>query len=77
MVFQVAVDGALPVHGDGSVHAVLELREDATELHHLTGRYLCNPDWIAPCLVRSNTKSCCNHDAETKDATESHISPPL
>ena len=37
--FQAAVDGALPVHGCGSVHAVVELREDTTELHHLTGHY--------------------------------------
>jgi hypothetical protein len=28
------------VHGGGSVHAVVELREDASELHHLTGHYL-------------------------------------
>jgi hypothetical protein len=34
------VDGVLPVHGDGSVHAVVELREDANDLHHLTGHYL-------------------------------------
>jgi hypothetical protein len=27
------------VHGCGSVHAVVELRKDATELHHLTGHY--------------------------------------
>jgi hypothetical protein len=30
----------LSVHGCGSVHAVVELREDARELHHLTGHYL-------------------------------------
>jgi len=34
------VDGARSVHGCGSVHAVVELREDARELHHLTGHYL-------------------------------------
>ena len=28
------------VHGCGSVHAVVELREDVRELHHLTGHYL-------------------------------------
>ena len=39
MVFQAAVDGARSVHGGGSVHAVVELREDATGLHHLTGHY--------------------------------------
>jgi hypothetical protein len=38
--FQAAVDGALPVHGSGSVHAVGELREDVRDLHHLTGHYL-------------------------------------
>lgn len=27
------------VHGCGSVHAVVELREDVRELHHLTGHY--------------------------------------
>jgi transposase len=27
------------VHGCGSVHAVVELREDARDLHHLTGHY--------------------------------------
>ena len=37
--FQAAVDGALPVHGCGSVHAAVELREDVLELHHLTGHY--------------------------------------
>ena len=30
----------LAVHGIGSVHAVAELREDARDLHHLTGHYL-------------------------------------
>ena len=38
--FQAAVDGALSVHGCGSVHAVVELREDVRDLHHLTGHYL-------------------------------------
>jgi hypothetical protein len=28
------------VHGCVSVHAVVELREDVRELHHLTGHYL-------------------------------------
>jgi hypothetical protein len=28
------------VHGCGSVHAVVELRKDVRELHHLTGHYL-------------------------------------
>ena len=37
--FQAAVDGALSVHGCGSVHAVVELREDVRDLHHLTGHY--------------------------------------
>jgi hypothetical protein len=27
------------VHGCGSVHAVVELRKDVRELHHLTGHY--------------------------------------
>ena len=27
------------VHGCGSVHAVVELREDVRDLHHLTGHY--------------------------------------
>jgi hypothetical protein len=40
VVFQAAVDGALSVHGCGSIHAVVELREDARDLHHLTGHYL-------------------------------------
>jgi hypothetical protein len=39
VVFQAAVDGALSVHGCASVHAVVELREDARDLHHLTGHY--------------------------------------
>src|SRR5215210_7624223 len=29
-----AVDGALPVQGCGSVHAVVELTEDVRDLHH-------------------------------------------
>jgi hypothetical protein len=37
--FQATVDGALSVHGCGSVHAVVELREDVRDLHHLTGHY--------------------------------------
>ena len=32
--FQAAVDGALSVHGCGSVHTVVELREDVRDLHH-------------------------------------------
>jgi hypothetical protein len=39
-VFQAAVDGVLSVHGCGSVHAVVELRESVRVLHHLTGHYL-------------------------------------
>jgi integrase/recombinase XerD len=35
------------VHGCGSVHAVVELREDARDLHHLTGHYLRIGDTIA------------------------------
>jgi len=27
------------VHGCGSVHAVIELKEGVRDLHHLTGRY--------------------------------------
>ena len=42
------MDGALSVHGCGSVHAVVELREDATELHHLTGRYPLAPADFGP-----------------------------
>jgi hypothetical protein len=29
------------VHGIVSVHAVVELRNDARDLHHLTGHYPC------------------------------------
>jgi len=31
--------GYSAVHGCGSVHAVVELTEDARNLHHLTGHY--------------------------------------
>jgi hypothetical protein len=31
------------VHGCGSVHAVVELRKDVRELHHLTGHYHHRP----------------------------------
>ena len=38
--FQAAVDGALSVHGGGSVHAVVELKDDVrANFHHLTGHY--------------------------------------
>ena len=37
-VFQAAVDGALTVHGRGSVHADT-LTDGATNFHHLTGHY--------------------------------------
>jgi len=30
---------ALRVHGCGSVHAMVELRKDVRDLHHLTGHY--------------------------------------
>ena len=38
--FQAAVDGALSVHGGGSVHAVVNSGRCATNFHHLTGHYL-------------------------------------
>jgi hypothetical protein len=44
VVFQAAVDGVLSVHGCGSVHTVVELREGVRDLHHLTGHYLRNAD---------------------------------
>ena len=34
LVFQAAVAGALSVHGCGSVHAVVERREDVRDLHY-------------------------------------------
>jgi hypothetical protein len=45
VVFQAAVDGALSVHGCDSVHAVVELREDVRDLHHLTGHYPMAIGW--------------------------------
>ena len=29
------------VHGCGSVHVVVELRKDVSDLHHLAGHYRC------------------------------------
>jgi hypothetical protein len=36
------------VHGCGSVHAVVELKEGVRDLHHLTGHYLFLGKKIAP-----------------------------
>jgi hypothetical protein len=40
-----------PVHGCGSVHAMVELREDVRELHHLTGHYLAVSDNNRPTIA--------------------------
>jgi len=41
------------VHGCGSVHAVVELRESLRDLHHLTGHYLVSRRFVLPAQPRS------------------------